>query len=186
MSTVFDVVILVIALILAVSGAMHGLIRSVCRFAAMLAGFLISWMFYRDLQGFLVAATGSGDGNSAAITSFLIIFVAVSFTVLMLGRLLVKIAKELDLGWLDRLGGIALGLLKACIIAWAACLSISSMPEDMLEEKFGKSTVLRIYGNMPNFFSLDGMEDWRNAVRGLNKERPKETGEANESGMVDI
>jgi len=168
-ATTFDVVILIIAIVLGISGFMHGLIRSVCRFVALLSGFLVSWMFYPSLQGFLVSKTSSADGNSAAITAFIIIFVAVSFTVLMLGRLLVKIAKELDLGWIDKLGGLALGLFKAGIVAWAACLSVSSLPDAIYEEKFGKSTVLGIYDNMPEFFSLDSMEDWRDSVRGVKK-----------------
>ncbi|MCL2219131.1 MAG: CvpA family protein [Chitinispirillia bacterium] len=176
MSTVLDVVILAVAVVLAIWGAMNGLIRGVFRLAAMLAGFFAAWMYYGDVQNYLVSATSSGSGNSAAITAFLIVFIAVSVVVLGIGHLLYKFVKAVELGWLDRLGGIALGLTKAGIIAWAACLSISSMPEKMINDKFDKSTVYKTYGKMPQFFSLGSMLDWRDGIRGFKPDRGDDDG----------
>lgn len=166
MAASFDVIILVIAAVLVISGVMHGLIRSVCRFVALLCGFLVAWMYCRDLQAWLVSSTSSADGNSAFLTAFLIIFIVVSSVVLLLGHLLVKLLDKLELGWIDRLGGAALGLLKAGIIMWAACLSISSLPAKIFEEKFGTSVVFKAYEAMPKSFSLESMEGWRNSIRG--------------------
>ncbi|MCL2182964.1 MAG: CvpA family protein [Chitinispirillia bacterium] len=167
MATAFDIIILAITVVLLVSGAIHGLVRSVCRFVALLAGFIVSWMYCRDLQAWFVSSTSSSDGNSAFLTAFLIIFVVVSTVVLLLGHLLVKILDKLELGWIDRLGGAALGLLKAGIVMWAACLSISSLPGPVFEAKFGGSAVFKVYEAMPKFFSLDSMEGWRDKVRGI-------------------
>jgi len=184
LSLFLDFLVLIAAAVLGYGGLKAGLIRSTFRFAALLGGFLAAIMFFRDVQEWLGSITSSAaSGNSAMITSFLIVFLVVSFAILGVGIVLEQFTKAIMLGGIDKLAGLALGLLMACIIAWAACLSISSMPVEEVQSKFGRSVVFKTYQKMPHFFSLDGMEDARDSIFG-GKKRPSES--KGEGGMVDI
>jgi hypothetical protein len=68
-------------------------------------------------------------------------------------------------------------VLKGALIAWVACLSISSMPFQKVQTEFGGSAVYKIYTALPKGMSLSGMESFKDGIRGKNKAKSGETGE---------
>jgi membrane protein required for colicin V production len=174
-SLFFDFIILAIIAALAFMGARRGFIGEVFRFVAMIGGFFIAYLFYRDLQG--VMGWLSSNKQFTAVISFLLIYVASFFAVVGLGLLLQKFIKLAMLGWLDALIGAILGVLKGALIAWVACLSISSMPFQRVQTEFGGSVVYKIYTALPKGMSLSGMESFKSAIRGKDKAKSGEAGE---------
>ena len=164
MSTLFDLTILVITIIFAVWGAKDGLIREIFRFAALLGGFFAGFCYYPDLQVHLTSA--SKNPQAVSFLAFVIIFLAVAVTILIIGFIIRKIIKFAFLGWLDSFLGLALGVLKAALITWVICLSISIMPKEAVQKRFGDSVVYKTYRQMPAFFSISGIENTRNKIRG--------------------
>jgi membrane protein required for colicin V production len=163
LSTLFDLTILIVAIIFAALGAKDGLIREIFRFGALLGGFFAGFCYYPDLQPHLRGV--SSNPQAVNFLSFVIIFIAVAVTILILGFIVRKLIKVALLGWADRFMGFAFGLLKAGLITWVVCLTISMLPQKQVKEKFGGSVVYSAYEKLPSFFSLKGIEDIRNKIR---------------------
>jgi len=178
----FDMVIGVIALVFGIIGAKRGLIREVFRFAAFLAGFFVAFLYYRDLQG---AMGGFKNQTVAAATAFVTLFVAVFILVTLVGYLLRKFTDAVTLGWVDHVFGLIFGLLKVGIIAWAACLSIASLPVRKIQTEFDRSVVYKGYKAMPKSFSLDAMEDMRRSILGRDVGGRREEEEEDTGSLLD-
>jgi len=167
-----DLAAFVVAVVLAVWGAKTGLIGELFRFGGMAGGFFAAFLYYRDLQAHMKAV--SSNGAVTGVIAFLLIFIAVLLAVLAIGFALKKFTELIMLGWIDRLLGAALGLLKAALIAWAVCLSIASMPFDRVQAQFGKSVVYKTYKKLPDRLHLSGLEKTRNAIRKRKAPQPDE------------
>ena len=167
----FDLVMFVIAVVFAFMGAKRGLIREVFRFAGVLGGFLVAFMYCRDME--VLMRGFSSNRHVVSVFAFLTVFLATFAAVMLLGLVLRKITEAITLGWLDRLLGMILGLLKTAVIAWAVCLSIASL---QIQEQFSRSVVYRAYSAMPKAFSLTAMERTRDAFRRV-KPVPKDEGD---------
>ncbi|MFP4164001.1 MAG: CvpA family protein [Chitinispirillaceae bacterium] len=163
MATVFDLFILAIALILAAIGGKNGFIHEIFRLFALLGGFFGSFLYYRDLQGYLEPV--SSNQHVTSVLAFILLFVAIALLILGIGLLVKKIAHFTLFGWLDRLLGVILGMLKTAVIAWVVCLSISSFPARKVHQEFGKSYVYRGYQKLPTSLNLSGMEKTRKSIR---------------------
>jgi membrane protein required for colicin V production len=161
-----DLATFVAAVILAVWGAKTGLIGELFRFGGMVGGFFVSFMYYRDLQAHMKAV--SSNQTVTGVMAFLIIFIVVFFLILGIGFALKKFTEMIMLGWIDNALGAALGILKALLIAWAVCLSISSLPFDRVQTQFGKSVVYKAYKGLPRGLQLGGLEKTRNSFRKQN------------------
>lgn len=154
----------VIAIVFAVLGAKRGLISELFRFAAFLVGFFVAFLFYRDLQG--VMGGFAKNPQVVAVVAFILLFVGVFIVITVAGYLLTKFTDAVTLGWVDHICGMLFGLLKVGIIAWAACLSISSLPIQKIQDEFARSVVYRGYKSMPKSFGLDAMEEMRRSILG--------------------
>jgi len=175
-------VIGVIALVFGIIGAKRGLIREVFRFAAFLVGFFVAFLYCRDLQG---AMGWFKNQTVAAATAFVTLFVAVFILVTLVGYLLRKFTDAVTLGWVDNVFGLIFGLLKVGIIAWAACLSIASLPVQKIQTEFDRSVVYKGYKAMPKSFSLDAMEDMRRSILGRDVGGHREEEEESTGSLLD-
>ena len=163
MSTFFDITVFVIALIFASLGAKDGLIKEIFRFGALFCGFFAGFCYYQDLGTHLKGV--SSNPQVVSITAFIIIFLIVAALVLIAGFFIQKLIKFALMGWVDRLFGIAFGLLKAALITWVVCLNISLLPEKRVEEGFGNSFVFKTYKKLPPSFSIEGIENTKSKIR---------------------
>jgi len=160
----FDMVIGALAIVFGVLGAKRGLISEIFRFAAFVVGFFVAFLYYRDLQG---AMGGFAQNRQVvAVTAFIILFVAVFVIITLAGFLIRKASDAVTLGWVDHICGLIFGLLKVGVIAWAACLSIASLPIQKIQDEFSRSVVYKGYKAMPKSFSLKSMEDMRRSILG--------------------
>jgi len=179
----FDLVIGVLAIVFGVLGAKRGLISEVFRFAAILIGFFVAFLYYRDLQG--VMGGFAKNPQVVAVVAFILLFIAVFVVITIAGYLLTKFADTVMLGWLDHLCGFIFGVLKVGVIAWAACLSIASLPVQKIQDEFSRSVVYKGYKNMPKSFSLKSMEDLRRSILGRDVGGGQEKKGDKEAGEID-
>ncbi len=178
----FDMVIGVIAIVFGIIGAKRGLIREVFRFAAFLIGFFVAFLYFRDLQG--VMGGFAQNRQLVAATAFIILFIAVFLVVTLAGYLLRKFTDTVSLGWVDHVCGLIFGLLKVGVIAWAACLSIESLPVKKVQDEFSRSVVYNGYKAMPKSFNLDSMEKMRRDILGRDVGDSKEEENEEDDGSL--
>ncbi|MDR3013772.1 MAG: CvpA family protein [Chitinispirillales bacterium] len=189
MGLALDLGVLVVAALLGLMGASSGIIKEAFRFAGLVGGFLVAFLFYRDLQAIIEKTLPVTPTHVAAVMAFIAIALAVLLAAIGIGSFLRKSTELLSFGWVDKAFGAALGAGKAAIIAWAACLSISSLPMEETtttetsqseqgrtivhkttargptQQQFSDSVVYGIFNQLPGFMRLDGLEDAKNIIR---------------------
>ncbi|MDG5815585.1 CvpA family protein [Chitinispirillales bacterium ANBcel5] len=172
MHTYLDVFTLILAIVLSVMGLKRGFIREFFRLSALIVGFLLAYLYYEDIQGLISFL--SMPQQLSALFSFLTIFLFSFLIILVLGLFIRKITHLTLLGWLDRLLGLFLGMLKTVVIAWIACLSLSTIPSNHIRSDLDMSFTYRAYKALPHSLSLDGMEEMRRRVRNVVEDETKE------------
>ncbi|NLP02960.1 MAG: CvpA family protein [Fibrobacter sp.] len=165
-----DLAILIIASIFTVIGIKRGFIGEVIRLAAMISGFIIGFLYFKDLSRVLPLDRIPLHIKNAI--SFLLIYIAVVLILISIGWALKKIVRLVLLGWLDRMLGALIGLAKAVLIAWAVCLSISSFPARSIQSDFQKSYVYRSYKKLPEALSLKGINKTRSSIKSIQQKKP--------------
>lgn len=155
----FDIIIGIIALAFLIIGIRRGLISEVFRLLAMTLGFIGAFLYYKELTPHLHNLPL--PLNLKNTLSFLIIYIAVAALILITGFLLKKVIHYSLFGWMDRALGGVIGVGKAGIIAYAACLSISSLPAKRIKADFNKSVVYKTYTQLPEDLKLKGLEQLR-------------------------
>jgi membrane protein required for colicin V production len=92
----------------------RGLVREIFSFLAIILGFLgASWgsaTMAMWLRRWIEHET------LAQIFGFAILFVLIASCISLLGKVLSRLMKKMDLGWADRIGGAAFGFLKAILL----------------------------------------------------------------------
>jgi membrane protein required for colicin V production len=107
-----DIVILIYLIISAVAGLAQGLIRSVLSVVGLIVGIILASNFYQQL-GDVLTFTHNDDVSN--ILAFVIILLAVMAVAALVAFILRTIIKAIMLGWIDRIGGAALGLLLGAL-----------------------------------------------------------------------
>jgi len=167
-----DIIFLIISSIFIIIGIKRGLIGEVIRLSAMIFCFIVAFLYYPDLAARLSLAKIPLSIKNGI--SFLIIYIVTALVIIASGWGFKKIIHLTVLGWIDRVFGAAIGFLKAVLIAWAFCLSVSSFPLKRIENDFGKSLVYRLYKNLPHPVKLNGIIKYRSALKKLKeKEKPE-------------
>ncbi len=125
--TLFDIAILTILLIFTLRGALKGLIGEVMGFVAVLLSLVLTvrWL---SLGTALLRSVVDLAPALAMILSFVLIFALVFWGTLVLARVLRKVLRVTMLGWVDRLGGAAFGLLTGALLVSLLVMVVSLIP----------------------------------------------------------
>ncbi|MGM0417815.1 MAG: CvpA family protein [Thermodesulfobacteriota bacterium] len=110
-----DIAIVCILGFTLIRGIMTGLMQSVSGIIGAVAGFYSAYLYYPLVSDIL--AQWFKPGQAVNIVSFFIIFCVVLIAVTLLGKLLKWFMKIVFLGWVDRMGGAVLGLLKGGLVS---------------------------------------------------------------------
>ncbi len=124
---VIDVILGVFILVLAIRGLIRGLIKEVFGLAALIGGVLLSNMFGKQF-GNIIYHHITISAPVAYVSAFFIVFIVVYLGFLFIGYVLSNIIKVIQLGWLDRMFGIAFGALKAFLIIMVFVFVIRNFP----------------------------------------------------------
>ena len=161
-----DIIIAVLLVIGLVSGLRDGLVKQVAGLVGLVAGLLLGRTFYLPVGEWMTTTFGMSD-KVAHITAFILILVVVPLLLNLAGWLVSKLLSAICLGWINRLLGSLVGVLKFALLAGVLFTGIEFFDKhDMLVSKEKKeSSVLYypIYDATGIFFSgikeeLKGLE----------------------------
>lgn len=125
---ILDLIIAVILLFGAIRGFQKGFFYEAATLVALVAGVFIAILF-ANIAGTIVGELVSWNTRLVKIIVFIVIFIIVVGMIRMLGHLLTKLFKAMMLGFVNKLAGFALGLLK-----WVILLSIFFAVLDFFDE----------------------------------------------------
>ena len=111
-----DIIISVLLVIGLISGLRDGLVKQVAGLAGLIGGLLLGRAFYMPLGEWLASVLGFSD-EAARITAFILILVIVPLLFSLVGWLVSKLLKAICLGWINRLLGGLVGVLKFALLA---------------------------------------------------------------------
>jgi len=149
-----DIIIAIVLVVSMIMGFANGLIKSLMTLAGLVVGIFLAGRFYENLAG---AMGFISNENAAKIVAFIIIFAVVMIIAAIASMLLTKLVSAILLGWINRLGGAAFGLILGAIFI-AAILAIwakyagNSLIEGSALASFLLDTFPFILGLLPSEF----------------------------------
>lgn len=167
-----DVIIAVVAVVFIFTGIKRGLIGEVIRLSAMIVGCVIAFFYYHDIAGMAPISHIPTQPQIRNGLAFILVYVVCALAILGAGWFIKKAVHLTPLGLVDRIAGGGIGFFKVLIIAYVACLSISSMPVRRIRKDFGRSIVYRSYTALPDGFSLRNLLKRRKEFRTIFGKKP--------------
>ncbi|MBN1307432.1 MAG: CvpA family protein [Chitinispirillaceae bacterium] len=167
-----DIIIAVITAFLIFTGLRRGLIGEIIRLSAMIVGIFVAFLYHQDaaMRSPLRHVPLQPEIRNAL--AFIIIYCLCAVAIIMAGLLIKKIVHLTPLGWIDRLVGGLIGFLKGLLIAYVACLSISSFPVRRIRNDFNHSLVYRGFTALPKGFALKSLLHSRARLRTIFDKNP--------------
>lgn len=111
-----DIIITVLLVIGLISGLRDGLVKQVAGLAGLIGGLLLGRAFYVPVGEWLGTTFGI-SAEAAHITAFILILVVVPLLFSLVGWLVSKILSAICLGWINRILGGVVGVLKFALFA---------------------------------------------------------------------
>lgn len=126
-----DILTIIVALLLIYKSYQQGLLNSAVRLIGLILGIVIaanlgSW------AGDMLSLQFNWAQQISDIVGYILIFLIVILLVQVLGFLLRSFIHAIKLGWLDRIGGLLFGALKAAIIMSLIFWLLMAIPSDTL------------------------------------------------------
>ncbi|MFQ6015212.1 MAG: CvpA family protein [Anaerolineae bacterium] len=134
-----DLVIIAMIGWLTLTSLRNGLIREAFTLVGFGAGVFVAGQYYLDGAAWLGKLLG--DVNYANAISFLAIMLTVWAAVSFVAGILRRVTHMLFLGWLDHLGGLLFGLVRAVIVVEALIIIFSRYPVLGLDEVIKDSLI---------------------------------------------
>lgn len=119
-----DIVFCVILGFLGIRGIFRGLVKEVASILGLVLGFVLANSYYTQLSPLL--APHLGGPGLANLAAYLGIFLGTLTAVFLLASLIRKILKLIMLGWLDSIGGGALGLFKGALMCSIIVMALTA------------------------------------------------------------
>ena len=128
-----DIVILVMVAIATFLGLRIGIIKAVLSLAGLIVGIILAGLYYVPLAEQLPFIP---QADVAKVVAFAIILIGVMIIASVLAKLLKWAASAVMLGWVNRLGGAAFGLVLGALLCgallaiWARFLGVAEIISD--------------------------------------------------------
>ncbi len=134
-----DIVAILVAVILIYKSYQQGLLSSAFRLAGLIIGIVVAANLGSWASDIFIMQFGWSQ-QLAQIVGYIAIFVIVIILAQVIGYFLRTIIHAIKLGWLDKIGGLLLGALKAGIIMSLVFLLLMAIPTDSLGEDIKKNS----------------------------------------------
>jgi uncharacterized membrane protein required for colicin V production len=160
-----DIIFAIISLLFLILGIKRGLIGEIIRLLAMVSGFVAGFLYYENFSSYLQAVRVPSNIRNAL--SFLILYVCAALLVLGIGWLIKKAVHLTPFGLVDWILGGLVGLLKAMMIAWVVCLSISSFTAKKVQSDFRRSVVYSTFKKLPPVLTLSRITNAQKTIKNI-------------------
>lgn len=138
-----DVAIVLILAGFVVTAYTAGLIREVVTLISVLVGIVVAGILYDDLAADVLVFVD--DEDAARAIAFLVLFGSTYLIGQIAAYVLKRMASIMMLGWADRAGGAAFGLLKGLIVIQVLVILFAAYPSIGLDDAVDDSTVGRFF-----------------------------------------
>ncbi len=125
-----DLVFSLILIVAAIQGFRKGFIIELASLAALLLGIWGGIIFSDFTAGFITKHTGYQSEHLSTI-SFFVTFIIIVILIHILGKILDTVVKAVFLGFLNRLAGIILGVIKTAVILSILLLLFDGIDENV-------------------------------------------------------
>jgi len=147
--TFLDISIISVFAIFGLRGLFRGLIREAASITAILLG---GWLAYRFHEPAAVIFASALPISAARVVAFILLLILVGLAAHLLGNLLEKVVKLALLGWVNRAGGIFLGLLEGGLLLAMIFYAVTAVPlRFQFKESIEKHAIaaqLALYGGV--------------------------------------
>ncbi len=110
-------------------GSLRGLLRGLIKEIASVTAFVLGgWLAYRFHEAAAVPLISLMPLHVARVVAFVGLLLAVGVSAHLIGNLLTGLMKLALLGWVNRLGGLALGFLEGALLLGMVLYAIISIP----------------------------------------------------------
>lgn len=123
-----DIGILLIAALFFIRGIFRGFVFELVTVVGLILGYIISITYLSLLSGYILSSFPSAPRSIVNLISFFILFVGTNLLLRMVANIITKTLKIAMLGWLNRLLGGLLGMLKSIIIMSIIVFIIDLIP----------------------------------------------------------
>jgi membrane protein required for colicin V production len=113
---IIDIIISTLLVVGLLMGLVKGLVKQVTSLAGLVCGLLVGRAFYMPVGGFFVKIFKLSV-EASHITAFVLILILVPLLFSLVGWLLSKLLSAISLGWINRLLGGLVGVLKFALLA---------------------------------------------------------------------
>jgi membrane protein required for colicin V production len=126
-----DVIIIAIVAVGAIYGLFRGILRMATTLVSLIAGIYLALLYYAQVGALIQQRVVAVSPTVAAALGYAVVFVLVFVIIEVAGHLLMRLVETVNLGWLDRLGGMAFGAaISAAICGLLLMLLTAAMPAD--------------------------------------------------------
>jgi membrane protein required for colicin V production len=127
-----DITIAAIIALFTLIGIARGLVSQIFSIAALLGGLAIGFIFYDVLGGVLIRERVVENESVANVGGFVALALAAYVIIQTAGWLTTRLIGTLQLGWLNRISGGAVGAVMGAVTAFllSSCLSLFYPPDD--------------------------------------------------------
>ena len=123
----FDVTVIVILALFALRGCFRGFVDEISGLIGLIGGLWMARHFYQDVSPLL---TFVGNEQLRGIMAYVLVFLAFLVVVAIVGHIVKRLVSLAFIGWVDKLAGLALGLVKGFIICSVLLLLVKNfLPE---------------------------------------------------------
>ena len=137
-----DILILIILGFFTFSGFKNGFIKEAARIVGMVGGFFSAHNFHDDLMPFLEVYIS--NTNILTVVSYLAVFCIALVFINTLATMLQKFFELILLGWLNRLLGTVLGLIKGIFVVSIIIFILEIAPSEIREKLHRDSELYKI------------------------------------------
>lgn len=154
-----DIIIAILLAVGLIGGLRDGLVKQVAGLAGLIGGLLLGRAFYLPVGAWLVDTFGMSV-QVAQVTSFILILIIVPLLFSLVGWLVSKLLSAICLGWVNRLLGGLVGVLKYLLLVGVVVTGIEffDQHDTLVSEQKKEASVLYypIYNTTGIFF--DGIK----------------------------
>lgn len=137
-----DIIIAIILILFAIGGFRNGIIREAFSLAAFFGG-IYGAMVLSGWVGNMLGKIINVSPEWLAVIAFMIVFIGLAILINWLGGMLAKLIESINLGFIDKIGGIVFGVAKGFLLIGVLIIVLDFFGiKDVLKEDVRKNSVL--------------------------------------------
>ena len=142
--TGLDWIVLVILVASMIGSFVRGFVRELISLSAVVVGLALACWFYPEIGAYFVPYVKTQD--IASFCGFVIIFVLTLIAGGILSFVVRNFLRFVDLQWIDRILGLAFGLLRGCLVSSVLFMLLTAFPFQIESVKNAKSAPYLLVG----------------------------------------